>query len=641
VILLGSLQTSYSFSISSSLNGARISSRTTSSTTSSAPAKKIVWFRDHALRIDDNEALASAIKDSTSSFSIIPVYLWTTSTSAAAAAAGDNMIHQDGTVQPIRTLTPINVKTGGTARDVFMANALDGLNSTLRGNLAIGLVDNHDDSDDDHDHDDPLADTKMKSSSVNAAKELIRICEQTNAKEVYYLKSHDETAEKDMITLLKENGIEPRPYGGAFSLIDYSTRIVPWEDIVMEHPWRSPLIPFVDYVKKVMEDEGTKQEIKVTVDELEKFVADLNGNATRTGPGTRITSMPYLVEDLLRDVGTTPGGTEWGNSIASAWPTKESEGKKALSTFLESLEKKDDAMKRTHLASRLSPYLARGLLSPQQVYNGIISVGDDADVDSFVRRICWRDYTYAVVNLYPDVTKGMSIRNGYESLDGGMQMDMNEKKKRLQCWKAGSTGFPLIDAGMRQLEQEGWMPQKVRLACSTFLVEGLGLPWRDGMKHFADFLVDFDVAINSNMWQNAGCVGLDPYYVGMNYKRRMYWDNTGDYVRKWCPELADLPDAVDLQLEKTTNTVDCLYEPWSTPPEVLEQAGVTLGKTYPHKVCDDRVSRSLFFSQVREMRSKWPPNLIDDKKRDLVSMGPTNFSIGLFTPRALQIRKPR
>jgi len=174
---------------------------------------------------------------------------------------------------------------------------------------------------------------------------------------------------------------------------------------------------------------------------------------------------------------------------------------------------------------------------------------------------------------------------------------------------------------------------------STFLVEGLGLPWQDGMLHFADFLVDYDVAINSNMWQNAGCVGLDPYYVGMNYKRRMYWDKNGQYVRRWCPELSGLPDAVDIPLDKTTKTVDCLYEPWATPLEVLERSGVTLGDSYPHRVCDDRDSRTAFFSEVREMRSKWPPGLIDDRKRDLVSLGSTD--IGLFTPRALQIRQPR
>ena len=496
-----------------------------------------------------------------------------------------------------------------------MANALDGLNSTLGGNLALGLID----------------DTK------NVAEELIHVCRKANSKEVYYLKSHDEREEKAVEKILKENGIEPRPFGGAFSLIDYSTHIVPWVDIVLEHPWRSPLIPFVDYVKKVMDAEGPKQETHLTADELKGAIVAVDLN-----DGDTVVSSPYLLNELLKDVGITPGGTKWGKSIASSWPASESDAMKALSKFLESLEEKGNdasSMKRTHLASRLSPYLARGLLSPHQVYNGIKSVGDDADVDSFVRRICWRDYTYAAVNLYPDVTNGKSIRRGYELLDGGIQMESDERKKRLRSWQTGMTGFPLIDAGMRQLKTEGWMPQKVRLACSTFLVEGLGLPWRDGMLHFADFLVDYDVAINSNMWQNAGCVGLDPYYVGMNYKRRMYWDKNGQYVRKWCPELSELPDAVDIHLDETTRTVDCLYEPWATPPEVLERSGVTLGDSYPHRVCDDRDSRAVFFSEVREMRSKWPLGLIDDRKRDLVSLGSTD--IGLFTPRALQIRQPR
>jgi deoxyribodipyrimidine photo-lyase len=214
-------------------------------------------------------------------------------------------------------------------------------------------------------------------------------------------------------------------------------------------------------------------------------------------------------------------------------------------------------------------------------------------------------------------------------------MEDVERHRRLKCWKDGNTGYPLIDAGMRQLVMEGWMPQKVRLACSTFLVEGLGISWKDGMHHFSEFLVDFDEAINSNMWQNAGCVGLDPYYVGMNYKRRMYWDSSGDYVRQWCPELRFLPDMLEDEMGKT---VDCLYEPWMSPVNILEKAGVSLGETYPHRVCNDRETRSSYFAKIRDLRLKWPTNKIDSQKRDFVQLGSAGY-VGLFTPRAAQTRQ--
>ena len=123
---------------------------------------------------------------------------------------------------------------------------------------------------------------------------------------------------------------------------------------------------------------------------------------------------------------------------------------------------------------------------------------------------------------------------------------------------------------MRQLKVEGFMPQKVRLACSTCLVEGLNIPWQYGMQHFKEYLVDYDVNINCNMWMNAGCVGLDPYYCGMKYRKRAYWDSDGAYVRKWCPELSNLPDSIILQQDRgMTKKVDCGKKPHKSAKKML------------------------------------------------------------------------
>jgi deoxyribodipyrimidine photo-lyase len=577
---------------------------------SSLGATKIVWFRDHALRIHDNEAISAAVADSSTSLtktSIVPVYLWTT--------VGDESVDK---------------KTGGTAKDVFVANALQSLNAALKGALVIGSV--------------KIKEQENKDINTNMINELIEVCRKSNAKEVYYLKSHHENKDDLVAQELTQNRIVPRAFGGSFSLINYSEHDVPWKDIILEDPWRSPLIPFVDYVKSQMKKSEAGGSIISDVSSkapeglLQQLYDEEIDDADSFNP---IVSNPLQVHELVKSVGITQGGTKWGASVCASWPASEESAQQALDTFLECLETKDDeGVKRTHLASRLSPYLARGMISPRQVYNGISAIGNDADTDSFVRRICWRDYTYAVAALYPDVTNGKAIRDGYESLDTGISLEGGDEEKmhRLNQWKKGQCGFPLIDAGMRQLVCEGWMPQKVRLACSTFLVEGLGVSWREGMQHFAEFLVDYDNAINSNMWMNAGCVGLDPYYVGMNYKRRMYWDNEGTYVRKWCPELANLPDSVEIDLGKTTNIVDCLYEPWASPIEELEEAGVYLGKTYPKRICNDRKTRSQFFTDVRVLRAQWPSSRTDDKKRDLVDMGSAG-QIGLFTPRAVQVRQ--
>jgi deoxyribodipyrimidine photolyase len=628
-IFLLSSHRHHSTSLVSPLTSKLIHSKkhSSSSLSTNLAATKIVWFREHAIRINNNEAISTAVNDCISESganinsnnvqnnSILPLYLWSTVEDTDIGTG-------KGTGQGTTEIgTPISKETGGTAKDVFVANALQSLNNVLDNRLLIGGVKiNKQD------------DTEI---NIKMIQELIRVCHKSNADSVYYLKSYHENKHDTIAKQLIQNGIKPRPFAGSFSLINYDEHNVPWEDIVLEHPWRSPLIPFVEYVKEQMKGEKNDETFSNHNDILS---SELLRQFMKFRSKSYV-SNPIDLNELVQSVGKTNGGTDWGTNICKSWPASESHAKQALSEFLNSLEAKNDGgsinMKRTHLASKLSPYLARGMISPRQVYNGIIAIGDDADTDSFVRRICWRDYTYAVIDLYPDVTKGKSIRDGYDSFD--YRINHEEKVFRLDRWKNGQCGFPLIDAGMRQLKVEGWMPQKVRLACSTFLVEGLGISWREGMDHFAEFLVDFDNAINSNMWMNAGCVGLDPYYVGMNYKRRMYWDKDGSYIRKWCPELANLPDTVEVHLGKTTKVVDCLYEPWATPSKILEEANVYLGSTYPTKVCDDRKTRSQFFRDMRNLRSTWPASRIDDKKRDMVYMGMSE--IGLFTPRALQERR--
>ena len=562
----------------------------------STSTHKLVWFRDHALRIQDNEALHTAIAETDENGSIQPFYLWQ---SSAKDATYPN---------------PINTQTGGTARDVFTATALKSLNQTFHGNLAVGLLDSSPD----------------ECQATSIAKELVHICKSSNLNEIFYQRSYNDEVENAIAKELEKNGIDARVFS-SYTLLDYENRQVPWEKIVLDDPWRSPLIPYVEYVQDTIEEEGLKPVLEIDDCSLKKAsCADIS------------LTCPCDVDELNEKVGITPGNTEWGKSIVKEWPADEISAQKALTNFLESLEQKedDDAKKTTHLASLLSPYLARGLISPKQVYSGIISVVKERDVGSIVRRICWRDYAYAVAKLFPNVVKGEPIRDGYDAVNDGVDLEEEEQQKRLDSWKEGRTGFPLVDSGMRELVATGYMPQKVRLACSTFLVEGLGLPWRAGMQHFAEFLVDYDEVINSNMWQNSACVGLDPYYMGMNYKRRQYWDKEGDYVRKWCPELTSLPDSVDIEVGKTTKTIDCLYEPWACPPEILEKCEIELGVTYPERICDERQTRSDYFAKIRMERSKWPATKIDDKKRDFVQLGDI-ARIGMFTPRAIQLKRIR
>ena len=424
-------------------------------------------------------------------------------------------------------------------------------------------------------------------SPSTIAAELNSICAAVGGDAVYYPLTHSKDMEDELKTELDKCGIQSNAFGSSFSLLDYSyedATTVPWKDIIQSHPFRSPLIPFVDWLLDKLDKCPPRKPLS-RPDGLER---KLNAGLAEGGDGL---SSPITAKALVESIGISPGGYAWGRSIAKAWSASERDAMENLETLLASVKQGDDmnddgtdeaseslVTKRTHLASRLSPYLARGVLSPQQVYDALLTQLDSINTASFVRRLCWRDYTYAVTALFPDIEQGKPIRGEYysdasKSSDEEEHLD-EETRRRFSLWKEGCTGFPLVDAGMRQLIHEGWMPQKVRLASSACLVESLGVPWEMGLQHFAEFLVDYDPSINSNMWQNAGCVGFDPYYVGLRYKKRPYWDRDGQYVRQWIPELAPLPDFAEVpEAQRGTGLfrVDCLYEPWSSPVHCLKR----------------------------------------------------------------------
>ncbi|MBC7800996.1 MAG: FAD-binding domain-containing protein, partial [Gemmatimonadaceae bacterium] len=146
----------------------------------------------------------------------------------------------------------------------------------------------------------------------------------------------------------------------------------------------------------------------------------------------------------------------------------------------------------------------------------------------------------------------------------------------LRAWRRGATGIPIVDAGMRQLWQIGWMHNRVRMIAASFLVKQMLMPWQDGEAHFWDTLVDADLASNAASWQwIAGC-GIDsqPFFRVFNpVSQGEKFDPDGAYVRAWVPELRRLPD-------------QHLHAPWAAPPEVLAGAGVVLGRTYPRPIAD-------------------------------------------------------
>ena len=333
----------------------------------------VVWFRDHCLRTRDNEALTAAV---TVASKVVPIFLWPS--------------HDDGKAA-------VDPATGGTAKDVFVSCALDQLNSTLNGKLCVGLI-----ADD---------------SPSTIATELESICSAVGADTVYYPLTRSRDAEEELQRELFERKITPRTFGSSFSLLDYTFDkdvSVPWKDIIQSHPFRSPLIPFVDWLLSKLKECPPRKPLPRPVALGEKLHA-IEENWLRS---------PTTIGVIIHAIGKSPGGYDWGRSIIDAWPASEKDAMENLENFLASVKLSGDdvdnapessATKRTHLASRLSPHLARGVLSPQQVYDALLTQLDSADTASFVRRLCWRDYTYAVTALFPDIENGRPIREAYYS----------------------------------------------------------------------------------------------------------------------------------------------------------------------------------------------------------------------------------
>lgn len=223
----------------------------------------------------------------------------------------------------------------------------------------------------------------------------------------------------------------------------------------------------------------------------------------------------------------------------------------------------------------ISPYLHFGELSPRMVWNEVQqTLKDQAQCDVFLRQLGWRDFAYYLLFHFPELPF-KPLRSRFAG------MSWKKNTKALHAWQKGMTGYPIVDAGMRQLWQTGWMHNRVRMIVGSFLVKDLLIDWRKGAHWFWDTLVDADLANNSLGWQwIAGC-GVDaaPYFRIFNpVSQGQKFDKQGEYIRCWVPELSRLPNK-------------WIHRPWEAPEKVLEEAGIQLGVHYPNPIVDHAEAR--------------------------------------------------
>jgi deoxyribodipyrimidine photo-lyase len=274
---------------------------------------------------------------------------------------------------------------------------------------------------------------------------------------------------------------------------------------------------------------------------------------------------------------------DWARGIAAAWTPGCRGAWRRLDTFLTTaFEGYADRRNRPDLAgtSRLSPHLHFGEIGPREVFHAVGAAAARGQFgaawrqSSFLAELGWREFAYHLLYHFPE-TPQEPLRSEFA------RFPWVDDPQGLSAWQRGRTGFPIVDAGMRELWATGWMHNRVRMIAGSFLVKDLLLPWTSGARWFWDCLVDADLASNTLGWQwVAGC-GADaaPYFRVFNPTLQgRKFDPDGAYVRRWVPELAALPTA-------------WLHAPWEAPAGVLTEAGIELGVTYPRPIVDHDTAR--------------------------------------------------
>jgi len=285
--------------------------------------------------------------------------------------------------------------------------------------------------------------------------------------------------------------------------------------------------------------------------------------------------------DSLADWRLLPTAPDWAGGLRASWTPGEAVAAGRLTDFL------DDALARYRQArdlpavegtSRLSPHLAFGEISPRQIWRAATGRGDSAAVEKFLAEVGWREFAYNLLFHFGDLAQ----RNFRSEFDA---FPWESAALSLEAWRRGRTGYPIVDAGLRELWTTGWMHNRVRMIVASFLTKDLLIDWRQGERWFWDTLVDADPANNATGWQWVAGSGADaaPFFRIFNpVLQGEKFDPNGDYVRRWVPELASLP-------AKT------IHRPWTADPPPAPDV-------YPARLVDHAAARERALAAFRTIK---------------------------------------
>lgn len=289
-----------------------------------------------------------------------------------------------------------------------------------------------------------------------------------------------------------------------------------------------------------------------------------------------------------------PQKPDWSDGLHSSWTPGEDGAHACLEFFFENglagyKEKRD----RPDLpnTSRLSPHLSFGEISVHEIWSRTLQKIQEKpalenDGWAFLRELAWRDFSYSLLFQSED----LSQNNWNDKFDG---FPWETDESALRAWQKGQTGYPIVDAGMRELWTTGWMHNRVRMIVASFLIKHLMIDWRTGEEWFWDTLVDADTANNPASWQWVAGSGADasPYFRIFNpITQGEKFDPDGAYIRHWVPELSKLPKKY-------------LFQPWTTPRDVQKHCGVILGQDYPKPIVEHKAARQRALDAYESLKS--------------------------------------
>ncbi len=301
-----------------------------------------------------------------------------------------------------------------------------------------------------------------------------------------------------------------------------------------------------------------------------------------------------IVSDDLAAWTLLPTKPDWAGGMREHWQPGEAGAQARLRRFLDAALKtytEDRNRPDVEGTSRLSPHLHFGEISPHQCWHAAVAAaeqqrGADKGLETFCKEIVWREFAHQLLVHWPHLPE-KPFRPEFAAFP------WSKDKAALRAWQRGQTGYPIVDAGMRELWHTGYMHNRVRMIVASFLIKHLLIPWQEGEAWFWDTLVDADLANNAASWQWVAGSGADaaPYFrIFAPVTQGEKFDPEAVYVRRWVPEIARLPNSV-------------IHAPWTAPDAILKTAGVVLGKTYPHPIVDHAAARQLALAGYEKVKA--------------------------------------